>query len=81
MTDPFEEARRLLERRDDLAAIRDDDTDRIREQMRTDFIKILRAGIGEISRLPNNARPDLEARRRAEIEWLAAVLESMSPPQ
>ena len=81
MSNSFETWRRLLEARGELAEIKDRELDKIRERIRADLIRILREGIDEIGKLSGRRRPDLETRRQSEIEWLAAVLTALEPPQ
>ena len=81
MSNSFETWRRLLEARGELAEIKDRELDKIRERIRADLIRILREGIDEIGKLSGRRRPDLETRRRAEVEWLSAVLAALEAPQ
>jgi hypothetical protein len=79
--DSFEIWRRALEARDELAGIRDPELDQIRDRMKAELVRSLRAGIDEINGLPEHSKRGLSARRRAEIEWPGAVLEALSAPQ
>jgi hypothetical protein len=81
MSNSFETWRRLLEARGELAEIKDRELDKIKEKIRADLVVILREGIDQIEKLPSRRRPDLETRRQSEIEWLAAVLTALEPPQ
>jgi hypothetical protein len=80
-TDLTAEWRRLLQLREDLSAVIDDDLTRIRERMRAELAQTLRAGIDEIGRLSSEGRPDFQAKRRLKIEWWREVLSVMDAPQ
>ena len=75
MTDP------MAVRDERFAVIQDPELEHILARMKAVLVATLREGIDEIGVLPTDGKPGLEARRRAELAWLGAVLLALDPPQ
>jgi hypothetical protein len=81
MTDASERYFHLLGSEDTrFAAIGDPALDGVLQRGKASLVQILRGVMDEISKLPD-AGPGCDARRRAKVTWLAAVLSDLDPPQ
>jgi hypothetical protein len=81
MSESYEIWRALMGRRDDRSGIDDPELDDIRGRIKSQPVQTLRSGIDQIDSLPTKGRPDGEARRKAELEWLSRLLRTMGAPQ
>ena len=81
MTHPAQQYLRLMASEDTrFVGIHDPALDDLLRKGRDEMVRLLRSTMDELGKLPD-AGPGCEARRRAKLTWLSAVLASLEPLQ